>query len=169
VNTSSAPTTIERLKIIDRRIDTSMRFYSGWGKTARFLYHTLNIAAVLAAAAVPVIALLPALIGGGLEVQKAPWVLAWAGIFGALATLFRSVDAFLHTRDTWIRTASINESLRSERYLYEATAGPYAEPELDELSRTTLYAERVNSILADETFRWTATVQSTAAGSPGSS
>lgn len=66
----------ERLSIIDKRIEDSMRFYSGWSGKARVQYHILNVAAIVASTAVPVIALLPALITGGTDASKTPWVLS---------------------------------------------------------------------------------------------
>jgi hypothetical protein len=143
-------TDADRVKEIDKRIGTMERLYHQWSQGAKAQYRFWNNASIALSAAVPVVVLVPPLIGSD---PKAAWVAALAGILGAGATLCRSIDSLYKNHDTWLRNNDAYGKLKGEHFLFYERAGPYKGLEPD--VRITTYAERVESLIGSETGQWT--------------
>ena len=73
---------------------------------------------------------------------------------GVLVTIFEGLLQLNQYHENWIRYRSTCESLKHEKYIYLAGAGPYAAAE----KPRALLAERVESLVSQEHAKW-ATVQ----------
>lgn len=143
----------ERLVTVCEKFDRETAYFTRWAQAAHIRYQVFNIASIVFGAAVPVIALVPGLWGGD---SKPPWVIAAAGISGAIATLFRSIDGFLKDKENWIQTSHLLAKLRGERFLFETRAGRYADSKSDVIA---LYASTIDGLIQQETDTWFQTVQ----------
>lgn len=92
---------------------------------------------LVAAAAVPVVATLavdPVVTGG----------------LGAVILVLEGMQGLNQYQQNWISYRSTCEALRHERYLFEATAGPYAKARRP----TRLLAERIEGLISRENDQW---------------
>jgi hypothetical protein len=80
---------------------------------------------------------------------KLPWV---AGSLGALIAILEGVLQLNQYHHNWITYRSTCESLKHEKYLYLAGAGPYAAA----ASPHALLAERIESLVSQEHAKWAA-------------
>ncbi len=80
---------------------------------------------------------------------KLPWV---AGSLGALIAILEGVLQLNQYHHNWITYRSTCESLKHEKYLYLAGAGPYAAA----TNPHTLLAERIESLVSQEHAKWAA-------------
>ncbi len=80
---------------------------------------------------------------------KLPWV---AGGLGALIAILEGVLQLNQYHYNWITYRSTCESLKHEKYLYLAGAGPYAAA----INPHTLLAERIESLVSQEHAKWAA-------------
>jgi len=80
---------------------------------------------------------------------KLPWV---AGSLGVLIAILEGVLQLNQYHHNWITYRSTCESLKHEKYLYLAGAGPYAAA----ASPHALLAERIESLVSQEHAKWAA-------------
>jgi hypothetical protein len=145
----------ERLAKVNTAFDREMQFYTKWAKGAFQRYSIFNITSLLFGAAVPIIALVPGLWGGD---NKEPWVIAAAGISGAISALLRSIDGFQKNKDEWMDASHLLAKLRSEKLLFETSAGKYADTTKDTVAE---YAESIEALIQDEGDSWWQQVKAT--------
>lgn len=88
-------------------------------------------------------ALIPLLSG----LRVTPWL---TGSVGALIAVFEGLQQLKQYQQNWIRYRSTCESLKHEKYLYLAKAGPYAGVS----DAHALLAERVESLVSQEEGKW---------------
>jgi hypothetical protein len=94
-------------------------------------------AEIVAAAAIPVLA----------AVSAPPWGMGALGALVVIMEGFQHVHQFQHN---WIGYRSTCESLKHEKYLYLANAGPYAAAG----NADRLLAERVEALISQEHSKW---------------
>jgi hypothetical protein len=85
-------------------------------------------------------------------VKAPPWLTGGAGV---LIILIEAMQQMNQYHNNWIAFRSTAESLKHEKYLYAATAGPYATSEVP----LRLLAERVESLVSQEQGKWVAVEQ----------
>lgn len=140
----------KRVEEIERRVREMSALYLKWSHSAKNRYRALSIATIVFSAAVPVVVLLAPLAHAS---AQDPWVASVAGILGACATLSKSIDFLFKSHETWLRNNDCFGKLRSEQFLYDERAGVYKLLAQD--GRISLYAERVNAVIASSTTSWT--------------
>jgi uncharacterized membrane protein YcjF (UPF0283 family) len=86
----------ERLKVVDRRIDSALNFYLAAGKKSKWAYLSFGGLQIVLAAAVPIFSLLQT------QDKQYHWSLA-AAVAGALIAIVKGIDALLRTHETWLR------------------------------------------------------------------
>jgi len=128
--------------IIDR-LEDQIRWYEQKSVSCQRWYKRLKVSVIAFAAVIPLLA------ASGL-----PKAMPVTGILGVLVTIFEGLLQLNQYHEHWIRYRSTSESLKHEKYLYLAGAGPYAAVEKP---RAQL-AERVESLVSQEHAKW-ATVQ----------
>ncbi len=121
------------------RLEEEISWYDRRSGYNQKVYKILKFATVAFAAIVPVAAGLgaPAWVTGGL---------------GVLVILVEAVQQMNQYHHNWISYRSTCESLKHEKYLFVATAGPYASAE----NPLRMLAERVESLVSQEHAKWVA-------------
>ena len=120
------------------RLEDQIGWYDRRSRQSQRLYKTLKFSTIAAAATVPLAAAV-----------KAPWL---GGGLGLLIILIEAVQQVNQYHQNWIGYRSTCEALKHEKYLYAATAGPYAAAE----HPLRLLAERVESLVSQEHAKWVA-------------
>jgi hypothetical protein len=119
------------------RLEDQLAWYDRKSTLNQRWYKQLKLVELAVAAALPVVA--------GL---RAP---AWAvGVLASLIVVLEGVQHLYQLQEHWITYRSTCEALRHERYLYLATAGPYA----GAANPHGLLAERIESLVSQEHAKW---------------
>ena len=100
----------------------------------------LKLIVIVAAALIPFLS--------GTEGFKPPWLVGGLGVVIAVAEGIQQLNQH-HTN--WTNYRSTCEALKHEKYLYLAKAPPYA----GAADAHALLAERVESLMSQETAKWT--------------
>ena len=121
------------------RLEDEISWYDRRSGYNQRVYKILKFATVLFAATVPVAAALSA----------RAWI---TGGLGVLIILVEAVQQMNQYHHNWISYRSTCEALKHEKFLYAATAGPYATTD----TPLRLLAERVESLVSQEHAKWVA-------------
>jgi len=119
------------------RLEDEISWYDRRSGYNQKVYKILKFATVAFAAVVPVAAALTA----------PAWVTGGLGVLIILVEALQQMNQYHHN---WISYRSTCESLKHEKYLYVATAGPYATAD----TPLRLLAERVESLVSVEHAKW---------------
>jgi hypothetical protein len=123
-----------------QRLDEEIRWYDRSAARNQLWYRGLKFVVIVAAALIPFLS--------GVELIKPwPWLIGALGVLIAVAEGIQQVNQH-HTN--WTTYRATCEALKHEKYLYHAQAGPYAAPG-DAHARL---AERVESLVSQETMKW---------------
>lgn len=128
---------------IIERLEDQIAWYDVRSKSNMRWYKRLKISEIGAAAMIPFLA--------ASGIHRA--VIA-TGVLGMLVTLFEGMLQLNQYHENWIRYRSTCESLKHEKYIFLANAGPYAGVD----KPRAMLAERVESLVSQEHAKW-ATVQ----------
>ena len=144
-NASSAPDPIiqrleDQISWYDRKSTSNMRWYK-----------RIKISEIAAAAVIPFLA-----------ASNIPRAVIATGVLGVLVTLFEGLLQLNQFHENWIRYRSTCESLRHEKYIYLANAGPYPNVE----KPRALLAERIESLISQEHAKWATVQQQDPQGKP---
>jgi hypothetical protein len=126
-----------------QRLEDQIAWYDVKARSNMRWYKRLKISEIASAAVIPFLA-----------ATKLPRAVLATGILGVLVTLFEGLLQLNQFHENWIRYRSTCESLKHEKYIYLANAGPYVGVE----KARALLAERVESLISQEHAKW-ATVQ----------
>jgi hypothetical protein len=135
-----------------QRLDKQIEWYSGHAAYNQWLYRTLKVVVIVAAALIPFLS--------GMEGVRPQYV----GALGVLIAIAEGIQQLNQHHANWISFRATAEALKNEKYLYLAKAGPYAEAK----DAHALLAERVVSLLSQETAKWKS-VQESVDKKPGGS
>ncbi|MBF6178330.1 DUF4231 domain-containing protein [Nocardia otitidiscaviarum] len=118
------------------RLTDQLTWYRVHARRAKRLYTTVKVVQLLVGATVPVVALIsaPALLTASLA---------------AVVVVAEGAEQLFQWHSNWLRYRSTAESLKQQRYLYLAGAGPYGADD-----RRQALAERVERIVSQETSAW---------------
>ncbi len=114
-------------------------------------YKRIKISEIASAAVIPFLA-----------ASNIPHAVFATGILGVLVTLFEGMLQLNQFHENWIRYRSTCESLKHEKYIYLASAGPYPNVE----KPRALLAERVESLISQEHAKWATVQQQDPQGKP---
>ena len=128
---------------IMERLEDQINWYDRKSISCMRWYKRLKISEIASAAIIPFLA--------ASSIPRAVYV---TGALGVLVTVFEGMLQLNQYHENWIRYRSTCESLKHEKYIYLANAGPYANVE----KTRALLAERVESLVSQEHAKW-ATVQ----------
>jgi hypothetical protein len=120
------------------RLEEQIAWYDGKSQVDQRWYKGLKICQIVTAAAIPFAA----------SLSVPVWV---AGGGGAVIVVLEGVQQLMQYQQNWITYRSTCERLKHERFLFLASAGPYAtaaDPE-------PLLAERVEGLVSQEHAAWT--------------
>ncbi len=125
-----------------KRLEDQIAWYDKRSLRSQRLFKTLKILTILAAAIIPLSAGLgaPAWVTGGL---------------GALIAVMEGLQQLNQYQHNWITYRSTCETLKHEKYLYLAGAGPYAVA----TNATAVLAERIESMISQEHAKWVSALE----------
>jgi hypothetical protein len=129
-------TTNAALEATLTRLEDQLNWYDQKSQDNQRLHKVSNIAQIVVAAAIPVLAWITPV-----------WVVA---VLGALIAAFKGLESAYQWEYNWINYRSTAERLKHEKFLFEANAGPYA----DDPNAQRVLAERVEGIVSHEHAAW---------------
>jgi|SRR5271165_2903788 len=147
----SAAIATSALDPIIERLEDQIRWYDVKSISNMRWYKRLKISEIASAAMIPLLA-----------ASNIPRAVIVAGALGVLVTLFEGMLQLNQYHENWIRYRSTCESLKHEKYIYLANAGPYANVE----KPRALLAERVESLVSQEHAKWATVQQQEPQGKP---
>lgn len=124
------------------RLDDQIAWYDARSGYCQRMFKGLKLLTVATAALIPLFAGLGA----------PPWA---TGGLGALVVLLEGAQQLNQYQANWIAYRSTAESLKHEKYLHQALAGPYA----DAANADNLLAERVEGLVSQEHAKWVSAQQ----------
>jgi hypothetical protein len=130
------------------RLQDQLTWYGQKSRDARKAFKRIKVTEIVAAALIP---FLTGQIGAK----------AWPGIsyvVGALGVLITILEGLLHLnqyQENWSSYRATAESLKHEKFMFLAKAGPYA----NAADPRVALAERMEAVMAQENSQWVATVQ----------
>lgn len=119
------------------RLEDQIAWYDKNSLRGFFFFKTFKTVVIVCAALIPLLA--------GLRVT--PWL---TGSVGALIAVLEGLQQLNQYQQNWIRYRSTCESLKHEKYLYLAQAGPYAGVS----DAHAFLAERIESLASQEEAKW---------------
>src|ERR1700722_4106816 len=136
---------------IIQRLEDQITWYDVKSRSNMRWYKRIKISEIASAAVIPFLA-----------ASNLPHAVFATGILGVLVTLFEGTLQLNQYHENWIRYRSTCESLKHEKYIYLANAGPYANVE----KTRALLAERVESLVSQEHAKWATVQQQDPQGKP---
>jgi hypothetical protein len=137
---------------IYQRLLDEQAWYSQKSRAARRAFKRIKVAEIVAAAVIPFLT-------GHTAFPGVTYVI---GGLGVLITILEGVLHLNQYQENWTNYRNPAESLKHEKFLFLAKAGPYAgaaDP------RATL-AERVEALISQENSQWVAALQKSTQGAP---
>ena len=130
---------------IYQRLLDEQAWYSQKSRAARSAFKRIKVTEIVAAAVIPFLT----------GQHWSPYINYVTGGLGVLITV---LEGFLHLnqyQENWTNYRNTAESLKHEKYLYLAKAGPYA----GAIDIRALLAERTEALISQENSQWVAALQ----------
>lgn len=134
-------------KYVANRYEQQIAWYDGKAAVNQITYRWLQWIIIVLAAITPIL----------IEFSREPWLPPG---FSHLPTITAAAVAILTSglktfgyQENWINYRTTCETLRKEKYLFDARAGEYGEAD----DREALFVERVESMIARENTMWIST------------
>ncbi|NMO93522.1 DUF4231 domain-containing protein [Actinomycetospora sp. TBRC 11914] len=119
------------------RLEDQLRWYSQASRRAKSSFQRLKVAELIVGATVPVVA--------ALQVPA-----AITAVLAALVVIAEGVQQLFGWQRDWLGYRGVLQSLKREKFLFLAHAGPYTGPD-----RTGVLAARIETLMAQEHSSWT--------------
>ncbi|MBA3962751.1 MAG: DUF4231 domain-containing protein [Chthoniobacterales bacterium] len=144
---------------LQRRLEPQEQWHNDKARWNKRLFYTVEVATLLAGAAIPVV---------NLWAVKDTYLAALlSAILGGIVVVAAAVGKLFKFHDNWLHYRAVVEALGREKELYSVGAGDYAAP-LEEEARNRQLAERVENLLATGTSQFVATHQAAEKGTDNS-
>lgn len=134
------------------RVEEELTWYSHKARDARAAFKRIKLIEIIAAS------LIPFLTG-----QPWPYVTYVVGGLGVLITVLEGILHLNQYQDHWTSYRNTAESLKHEKFLFMAKAGPYA----NAADPKALLAERCEGLISQENTQWQAALQRAAQANQG--
>lgn len=134
--------------IVDR-LEEQISWYDLKSESNMQWFKRIKLTEIVSAAIIPLLA-----------VSHLPRVAVVTGVLGVLITVFEGTLQLNQYHENWIRYRSTCESLKHEKYVYLANAGPYSSAE----KPRALLAERMEALVSQEHAKWESVQQEDAKG-----
>ena len=118
------------------RLEDQIAWYDNKSQYNQKCYKRLKIASVVVAALIPIASLY--------------FLAAVPAVMGVLIVIIEALQSINQHNELWFTYRSTAESLKHEKYLYLALAGPYENAEKPD----TILAERLEKTISQEHARW---------------
>jgi Protein of unknown function (DUF4231) len=126
---------------LQHRLEPQEKWHDDRAKLNKRLFYTMEVATVLAGAAIPVVNLW--------AVKDAYLAGLLSAIFGGVVVVSAAIGKLFKFHDNWLHYRALVEALAREKELYSAGAGDYTK--VDSAGRNRLLVERVENLLANKT------------------
>ncbi len=129
------------------RLDDQIRWYSREAGACQRFYTRAKVLEIVIAAFIP--------LGSVIKLAEGPVII------GSLGVVITVIEGILHLnqyQQKWISFRGTAEALKHEKYLYLASAGPYA----NAANAPAVLAERIEALMSQENVQWASTQLSTA-------
>ena len=133
------------------RLEDQINWYDRKSARQKKFFNILKVVTIVAAATIPFLVALP------LDVRFSQMITA---ALGALIVVIEGIQQLYQLQTNWIQYRSTCESLKHEKYLFLAGAGPYAAAQ----NPHSLLAERIESLVSQEHAKWASTQQTSQRG-----
>ena len=131
------------------RLEPQEKWHDERAKLNKRLFYTVEVATVLAGAAIPVVNLW--------AVKDAYLAGLLSAVFGGGVVVAAAIGKLFKFHDNWLHYRALVEALAREKQLYSAGAADYAL--VDGAPRDRLLVERVENLLANKTAQFIETHQ----------
>jgi hypothetical protein len=139
---------------VQRRLEPQEKWHDERAKLNKRLFYTVEVATLLAGAAIPVV---------NLWVVKDPYLAGvLSAVFGGMVVVAAAIGKLFKFHENWLHYRALVEALAREKELYAAGAGDYAA--VDTAGSHRLLVERVENLLANKTAQFLETHK--ASGAP---
>lgn len=129
------------------RLEDQISWYDAKSGLSQRRFKWLKAAQMVSASAIPVLA----------AVEASAWIAAG---LGALIVVLEGFQQLNQYQQNWITYRSTCEALKHEKYLFLASAGPYA----GAVAPRLLLAERIEGLISQEHAKWTSAREEVARG-----
>jgi hypothetical protein len=143
-NVNEAPQDDPSQDLIWARLNDQLTWYSAKSRAARTAFKRIKFVEIIAAAVIPF-----------LTGQHWPYVTYVVGGLGVLITVLEGVLHLNQYQENWTNYRNTAESLKHEKFLFTAKAGPYATA----ADTRMLLAERMEALISQENSQWVAALQ----------
>jgi hypothetical protein len=133
---------MQEKEYMQARVDDQISWYSKRSAASKAWLRVLEIIAILAAAAIPVVAQF-------LELSSISIAIS---VLGALAAAIGGCVALCEFRRHWLEYRTTAETLKHEKFMYLTKCGPYQED-----NRFCQLVDRVESLVSEENSIWAET------------
>ncbi|HLH37129.1 MAG TPA: DUF4231 domain-containing protein [Alloacidobacterium sp.] len=135
---------------IFQRLEDQITWYSSKGRSAQRIFKRIKIVEIIAAALIPFLS--------GLSFGAKFYIPMITGFLGMLITILEGILHLNQYQQNWTNYRSTAESLKHEKFVYIAKAGPYAAA----ADPHALLAERIESLVSQEHAQWASVQQQSA-------
>jgi hypothetical protein len=136
---------------VEKRLADQLAWYSQKSRAARRAFKRIKVVEIISAA------LIPFFTG-----QTWPYVNYMIGGLGVLITVLEGVLHLNQYQENWTNYRNTAESLKHEKFLFLAKAGPYANIADVKIE----LAQRVEALISQENSQWVATAQKSGQANP---
>ena len=126
---------------LERRLEPQEKWHNEKARWNKWLFYTMEVATLLAGAAIPVVNLW--------VVKDAYLAGVLSAILGGVVVVAAAVGKLFKFHENWLHYRALVEALAREKELYSVGAGDYATASMKRRNR--LLVERVENILANTT------------------
>jgi hypothetical protein len=126
---------------LHRRLESQEKWHDRKASWNKWLFYTVELATLLAGAAIPVVNLW--------AVKDAYLAGVLSAILGGVVVVAAAFGKLFKFHENWLYYRGLAEALGREKELYSVGAGDYAT--MDEAGRNRLLVERVENLLANTT------------------
>ena len=137
---------------IVQRLEDQLGWYERKSRAARGAFKRIKVIEIVAAA------LIPFLTG-----QPWPYMTYIVGSLGVIITVLEGLLHLNQYQENWSNYRKTAESLKHEKFLFLAHAGPYA----GATAPRAMLAERVEALISQENSQWVAALQKSSQGAQG--
>jgi hypothetical protein len=140
---------------IQKRLEDQLAWYSQKSRAARRAFKRIKVSEIVAAALIPFLT-------GQITKQVFPEVSYLIGGLGVLITVLEGILHLNQYQENWTNYRNTAESLKHEKFMFLAKAGPYA----NVADPRTALAERVEGLISQENTQWVASTMKSSQSQP---
>jgi Protein of unknown function (DUF4231) len=140
----------KNFEYVERRLEPQRKWHDDRATWNKRRFYAVEIATLLAGAAIPVVNLW--------LVHDAFWAGVLSAILGGVVVVAAAVGKLFKFHENWLQYRTLVEALEREKELYSVGAAEYAGA--DEAGRSRLLVERVENLLGNTTSQFIETQRS---------